>query len=206
MPSLRRWVVAGAAALAGTAVAVTLLLYGGAEPPGDQYLVLASDLPAGTVLASGSLRYERLRLGVAARSAYPSASERTVLGRRTGHDLLAGQLLQRADLLPEAGARDRDLDLLDRLALDRERVEQRRAGDDRGAVLIVVEHRDREPLAQLLLDTAHAVGDHFQVSEQQFFAETAQLARQVALAIAVENDEKPSRFAENRPVPEPQLV
>ena len=109
MPSLRRWLVAGAAALAGTAVAATLLLYAGAEPPGDQYLVLASDLPAGTVLASGSLRYERLRLGVAARSAYPSASERTVLGRRTGHDLLAGQLLQRADLLPEAGARDRRL-------------------------------------------------------------------------------------------------
>ncbi len=45
-----------------------------------------------------------------------------------------------------------ELDVLDLLAGDHQRVEYRRADDDRGAVLVVVEHRDVHPLAQLALD------------------------------------------------------
>ncbi len=49
-----------------------------------------------------------------------------------------------------AGAHE--LHLADVLADDLEAVEDRRRGDDRRAVLVVVEHRNLHPLAQLLLD------------------------------------------------------
>ena len=47
---------------------------------------------------------------------------------------------------------DTSLIVADRLADQLEAVEQRRAGDDRGAVLVVVEDGDLHPLPQLLLD------------------------------------------------------
>ena len=56
-----------------------------------------------------------------------------------------------------AGARGHELDLADRLADDRQRVEQRRADDDGGAVLVVVEDGDLHALAQAALDV-EAVG------------------------------------------------
>ena len=51
-----------------------------------------------------------------------------------------------------ARARAHQLHLLDVLAHDLEAVQHRGADDDGGAVLIVVEHRDLQPLAQLALD------------------------------------------------------
>ena len=45
-----------------------------------------------------------------------------------------------------------ELDLGQILADDAQAVGDRRADDDRGAVLVVVEHRDLHPLAQLALD------------------------------------------------------
>ena len=51
-----------------------------------------------------------------------------------------------------AGAGEHDADLVDFLAGDLERVEQRRAGDDRGAVLIVVEDRNLQRLPERLFD------------------------------------------------------
>ena len=46
----------------------------------------------------------------------------------------------------------RELDLADVLADQFQAVEQRGGRDDRGAVLVVVEDRDVQPLAQLALD------------------------------------------------------
>ena len=56
-----------------------------------------------------------------------------------------------------AGAGEDDLHLVDLLADDLERVEQRGAGDDRRAVLVVVEDGDLHRLPQRLLDV-EAVG------------------------------------------------
>jgi hypothetical protein len=53
---------------------------------------------------------------------------------------------------PGAGARDHQLDGGERLAGEIRGVEQPGAGDDRGAVLVIVEHRDAHPLAQLFFD------------------------------------------------------
>jgi hypothetical protein len=49
-------------------------------------------------------------------------------------------------------AADHHLELVQLLALDLDRVEQPGPGDDRRAVLVVVEHRDVHPLLERLLD------------------------------------------------------
>jgi hypothetical protein len=51
-----------------------------------------------------------------------------------------------------SGAREHHLDLVDLLARDLERVQERRGGDDRGSVLVVVEDRDVQGRLQALLD------------------------------------------------------
>ena len=51
-----------------------------------------------------------------------------------------------------AGARGDELDLIDLLAADLQRVQHAGADDDGGAVLVVVEDRDLHPLAQRALD------------------------------------------------------
>src|SRR3546814_12394783 len=51
---------------------------------------------------------------------------------------------------PRAGGGD--LHVLDLLASDLQRVEHGRANDDRGAVLVVVEHRALHPLTELALE------------------------------------------------------
>ena len=67
-----------------------------------------------------------------------------------------------------AGARDRDLHVLDAFAHQFQPVEQGRAGDDGGAVLVVMEQRNVHALAQLLLDV-EALGclDVFEVDAAQ---------------------------------------
>src|SRR5574337_1092595 len=50
------------------------------------------------------------------------------------------------------GTAGHQLDLADRLADDLQRVQHRRADDDRGAVLVVVEHGNLQPFAQPALD------------------------------------------------------
>jgi hypothetical protein len=51
-----------------------------------------------------------------------------------------------------AGARDGQLHIADGLAHQFQPVQQRRGGDDRGTVLVIMEHRDLQPLAQLAFD------------------------------------------------------
>ena len=76
------------------------------------------------------------------------------------------ELLEQAEARQRrgAGARDDQLHLGDVLADQRQAVLDGGADDDRRAVLVVVEHRDREPLAQLLLDVEALRGlDVFEV-------------------------------------------
>src|SRR3546814_2796387 len=72
-------------------------------------------------------------------------------------DVCSANLAQRHQQVQAGDARRAragggDLDVLDLLASDLQRVEHGRTDDDRGAMLVVVEHRDLHPLAQLALD------------------------------------------------------
>ena len=68
-----------------------------------------------------------------------------------GFDAQRHQHVQAGDA-GRAGAADRQLDVGDVLADHVQRIDERGADDDGGAVLVVVEHRDLQPLAQLLFD------------------------------------------------------
>jgi hypothetical protein len=107
--SIKRAIVAACAVLAGTAVVAALILYQSAEPAGEQFLVVGSDVPAGAPLAREAIRVERLRLGDAGKLAFARSSLGAVVGRRATHALQAGQLLQQPDLMAEGSARDRRL-------------------------------------------------------------------------------------------------
>ena len=80
---------------------------------------------------------------------------------QTHHHVQAGQR-------GSAGARDRDFDAANVFAYQLQTVEQRGAGDDGRAVLVVVEHRNVHALAQLALDV-EALGrfDVFEVDAAQ---------------------------------------
>ena len=78
--------------------------------------------------------------------AFGVAQDRVVVGQAHGLEQLdAGDR-------GGAGAVDHEACVLERAAGDVERVDQPGGGDDRGAVLVVVEHRDVHELAQALLD------------------------------------------------------
>jgi hypothetical protein len=104
-----------------------------------------------------------------------------------------------------AGAGGGQLDVLDLLADHFQCVEDRRADDDRGAVLVVVEHRDLHPLAQLALDDeALRRLDVFQVDAAegrlQRGDDVDQLVR-VVLAISMSNTSMPANFWNSTPLP-----
>jgi hypothetical protein len=112
MPTFRRWIVAVAALLSGAAVATGLVAYTSTSGAGTEVYVVAHDLPAGSPVAIEQLRLEKVRLGGAARAAFGRGSERELERRRAAHDLSAGQLLQRSDLLPVSNGGDRRLVML----------------------------------------------------------------------------------------------
>jgi hypothetical protein len=109
MISPQRLVVAAIAFLVGISATAGLLLYRGGESGSREFLVLATDLPAGAPLRSQSLRVERLNLGPAARAAFSRSAEASLLGERAAHDLAAGQLLQRGDVVEAGTGHDRRL-------------------------------------------------------------------------------------------------
>jgi|GEM_PF-1844864 len=87
------------------------------------------------------------------------------------------------------GAGGHQLDLADVLADQLQAVEQRGTHDDRGAVLVVVEHRDLHALAQLALDV-EAVGrlDVFQVDAAEGGLERGDDLDQLVRVLLVELD------------------
>src|SRR5581483_4633369 len=88
-----------------------------------------------------------------------------------------------------AAARRDDADVLDLLADDAERVEQRREDDDRRAVLVVVEDRDVETLPQPCLDREAARrGDVLEVDAAEDGRDRLDDADDLVLVLRVEAD------------------
>ena len=107
-----RWLLAAAAILSGTCVSAALLVYANPEAGTSELYVAAHDLPAGAPLGSPSVRLQRMRPEIPARLVFGRGSERELTRSRAGHDLSAGQLIQRSDLGAAAEAADRRLVLI----------------------------------------------------------------------------------------------
>jgi SAF domain len=106
---MKNWMVALIALAMGGAVSATLLVF--ANPARDTVDVFAvtRDLQAGSVITADVLRLEPVVISAGASSLFTRSEESQLDGRRAGHDLSAGQLLQRADLLGVSAVADERL-------------------------------------------------------------------------------------------------
>ena len=95
---MRRWLVALAALAAGGAASGAVLAVGGGTAA-ERVYVVTRDIPAGAALDASALAAAPVRLdGAQAALAYPAAGAGGPLGLRATHDLVAGQIVQRADV------------------------------------------------------------------------------------------------------------
>jgi hypothetical protein len=102
---LKNWLVAGLALALGIAVSAVLLVFG--NPARDEIEVYAAahDISAGTALTQDALRVVAVMLPDGASSLFQKGAS-DLRDMRAAHDLAAGQLLQRADMVPASQSAD----------------------------------------------------------------------------------------------------
>ena len=101
---MRRWLVALLALLLGGGTAAVLLVAANPDAGTERVFAAARDLPAGAPVDGGSLQVVTVRLGPAAALAFAEAASSSLLGLRTTHELLAGQVIQRSDVAAATAA------------------------------------------------------------------------------------------------------
>ena len=95
---MKNWLVAGLALTLGIGVSAALLVFG--NPARDEIEVYAAarDISAGTALTQDALRAVEVMLPDGATSLFQKGAS-DLRDMRAAHDLVAGQLLQRADVV-----------------------------------------------------------------------------------------------------------
>ena len=102
---LKNWLVAGLALSLGIAVSAALLIFGNPARDEIEVYALAHDVTAGTTLTQDALRLVAVMLPDGA-SALFQKDAGDLRGTRAAHDLIAGQLLQRADVVAASASAD----------------------------------------------------------------------------------------------------
>jgi hypothetical protein len=103
--ALKNWLVAGLALALGIAVSAALLVFGNPARDEIEVYAVAHDISAGTALTQDALRLVAVMLPDGASSVFQKGAS-DLSGTRAAHDLITGQLLQRADLLPASASSD----------------------------------------------------------------------------------------------------
>lgn len=103
---LKNWLVAGVALGLGGAVSAALIVF--ANPARDEVEVyaVAHDLPAGSAITADALRVVSVLLPDGASSLFAAGDASELRSSRAAHDLIAGQLLQRGDVVSGGPAPD----------------------------------------------------------------------------------------------------
>ena len=103
---VRNWLVAGAALGLGGTVSAALIVF--ANPARDEVGVyaVAHDLPAGAAITADALRVVSVLLPDGSSSLFSTADASELRSTRAAHDLIAGQLLQRGDVVSGGPAPD----------------------------------------------------------------------------------------------------
>jgi hypothetical protein len=106
---MKRWLIAAAALLAGGGVSATLLV--AADPSRDAVEVYAAahDLPAGAALSTDAIQLRRVSVAGGAAFLFTQGDESHLTAMRAAHDLAAGQLIQRSDVMSSMSFADRRL-------------------------------------------------------------------------------------------------
>lgn len=103
---LKNWLLAGVALGLGVAVSAALIVF--ANPARDEVEVyaVAHDVPAGSAISADGLRVVSVLLPDGASSLFAAGDAAELRGARAVHDLIAGQLLQRGDVISAGAAPD----------------------------------------------------------------------------------------------------
>lgn len=106
---LKRWLIALAAIVVGAGVSAALLVAADPARSATDAYVAARDLPAGAVLSPDSIQLERVSIAGGTALLFMRGDEARLITMRAAHDLAAGQLIQRGDVMAEKSFVDRRL-------------------------------------------------------------------------------------------------
>jgi hypothetical protein len=96
---MKNWMVALVALAMGVAVSAALLVFANPARGSVDVFALVSDVPAGTSITRDELRLEPVVVSAGESSLFTRGDVPQLEGMRASHDLVAGQLLQRGDVV-----------------------------------------------------------------------------------------------------------
>lgn len=106
---MKRWLIAAAALLAGGGVSAVLLVAADPSRSAVDVFAAAHDLPAGAALLTDAIQLRRVSVAGGTSSLFTRADESRLIAMRAAHDLAAGQLIQRGDVMGSTSFADRRL-------------------------------------------------------------------------------------------------
>lgn len=106
---MKRWLIAAAALLAGGGVSAALLVVADPSRSAVDVYAAANDIPAGAALSTDSVLLKRVSVTGGASLLFTRGDESRLTAMRAAHDLAAGQLIQRSDVMGPTSFADRRL-------------------------------------------------------------------------------------------------
>ena len=103
---MKNRLVAGLALALGIAVSAALIVLGNPARDEVEVFTLAHDVPSGTLITEGALHLVSVLLPDGAATLFQRGDADQLRGMRAAHDLIAGQLLQRGDVVPAGSGAD----------------------------------------------------------------------------------------------------
>lgn len=106
---MKNWMVALLALAMGGAVSAALLVFANPSRGEVDAYVLTTDVPLGSAITRDVLRLEPVSIPAGDTSLFTRRDDSQLAGLRAGHDLIAGQLLQRSDVIAPSTVSDERL-------------------------------------------------------------------------------------------------
>lgn len=106
---MKRWLIAAAALLAGGGVSAALLVVGDPSRSTVDVYAAAHDVAAGAALSTDAIQLRRVSIAGGASFLFTRGDESRLIAMRAAHDLAAGQLIQRSDVMGSTSFADRRL-------------------------------------------------------------------------------------------------
>jgi hypothetical protein len=105
----QRWLVALLALLAGGGVSAALLVFADPSRGAVDVYAAARDLPAGASMSTDAIQLKRVSVEGGSASLFTVGEESRLSALRASHDIPAGQLIQRSDVMSVTSVPDRRL-------------------------------------------------------------------------------------------------
>jgi hypothetical protein len=106
---MKRWLIAMVALFAGGGVSAALLVFADPSHGSVDAFAAARDLPAGAQLSNDAIQLERVSVAGGTALLFTRNDDSHLLSMRAAHDIPAGQLIQRGDVMGSSSLADRRL-------------------------------------------------------------------------------------------------